>query len=106
MTKPAIFAADDDRNALDAVRDALLRRYQADYVITTAASADDALRRLADLRDVEAAVALIIASSMRDAQGLALLGKARGFHPNAKRVLLVPRGDPGGPRGAGAQRRR
>jgi thioredoxin reductase (NADPH) len=97
MTKPAIFAADDDRNALDAVRDALLRRYQADYVITTAASADDALRRLADLRDVEAAVALIIASSMRDAQGLALLGKARGFHPNAKRVLLVPRGDPGGP---------
>jgi thioredoxin reductase (NADPH) len=97
VTKPAIFAVDDDRNSLAAVRDALLRRYREDYVITTPTSAEDALRRLVELRVAEAPVALVITPLMPDDQGVEVLSKARGLHPNAKRVLLVPRGDPAGP---------
>jgi thioredoxin reductase (NADPH) len=97
MSKPAIFVADDDRSSLDAIRDALLRRYREDYQITTYTSAEHALHTLAETRVAEAPVALIITPTMRDAQGLELLGKARGLHPNAKRVLLVRRGDPASP---------
>jgi CheY-like chemotaxis protein len=98
MTKPAVLLLDDHTDSLTVLEAALRRRYAQDYLIVSEASAAAALRHLADLRDAGRPVALIMAAaSMRTANSPDVLAEARSIQPAAKRVLVVPRGDPAAP---------
>src|SRR5690554_3333546 len=93
-TRPVIMAVDDSRDALGALRDALTRRYQADYRVVTHDSADAALADLEALARAGEDVALIIADQwMPGTNGLDLLLQAHELHASAQRALLVDWGD-------------
>jgi thioredoxin reductase (NADPH) len=98
MSKPALQIVDDDGERLNAVSAALSRRYSQDYLIAMETSAAQARSYLADLRDGDTPLALIMTgASLTAAGGPELLAQARALHPVAKRVLLVPRGGPAAP---------
>jgi thioredoxin reductase (NADPH) len=92
---PAVIVAvgDDDRLRERLVGD-LGRRFVPDYRILSASS-PDAVRELASLEEQGERVAAVIAAADLPAAGLTgvdLLLRVRQQHPNAKRILLVPRG--------------
>ena len=88
---PVVVAVDEDPEILDGVEAQLAARYGRDYAIECLRTPDDALRRLSELADEGADVALLLAgTSAVDATGNALLDRARRLHPQAKRALLVP----------------
>src|SRR5262249_50583381 len=92
--KPVIFLIDDDSKSLDALSEALTRRYGADYRVVASASGSAALEELERIRAAGEAVALIIADQwMPEIKGLQFLGKAHEIHPTAQRALLVDWGD-------------
>jgi thioredoxin reductase (NADPH) len=92
--KPLLFLVDDDADALDRLEHALERRYGADYDVAAVTSPIDGLRRLKELADSSAPVALLIADQwMPDMTGLEFLVKAHEIHPDAGRVLVIGVGD-------------
>jgi thioredoxin reductase (NADPH) len=98
MGESILFVIDDNQDRLDAVSAALRRRYGQDYVIATETSPSAAFRCLTDWQQAERSVALImVAAFMTTANGPELLAQARGLHPAAKRVLLVPGDGPDAP---------
>jgi DNA-binding NtrC family response regulator len=92
--RPVILAVDDEPSDLAALLDALVRRYGADYRVTSQLSAAAALKDLARMRDEGEPVALVIADQwMPEMNGIDLLGRAHEIHPSAQRALLVHWGD-------------
>ncbi len=92
--KPVILVADDDRESLASLVDALTRRYGADYRVASHDSARAALEDLERSRALGESVALIIADQwMPGIEGIDLLGRAHKIHPAAQRALLVDWGD-------------
>lgn len=92
--RPWIVIVDDRPHGLDALRDALERRYAGDYRIFATVSAHAALAELARARDRGDDVALVIADQwMPEMPGSELLLRANALHPGAQRALLVGWGD-------------
>ena len=100
MQRPIFLLVSGDGLRLDALRDDLSRRYQADYQVSVAGSAAAALTMLAVQAGSDAEVALVIADErLTDMPAVDFLARAHGLHPRAKRILLINHGDwsPGHP---------
>jgi len=100
MQRPIFLLVSGDGLRLDALRDDLSRRYQADYQVSVAGSATAALTMLAVQAGSDAEVALVIADErLVDMPAVDFLARAHGLHPGAKRILLINHGDwsPGHP---------
>jgi len=100
MQRPIFLLVSGDGLRLDALRDDLSRRYQADYQVSVAGSAAAALTMLAVQAGSGAEVALVIADErLADMPAVDFLARAHGLHPGAKRILLINHGDwsPGHP---------
>jgi thioredoxin reductase (NADPH) len=100
MQRPIFLLVSGDGLRLDALRDDLSRRYQADYQVSVAGSAAAALTMLAVQAGSGAEVALVIADQhLADMPAVDFLARAHGLHPGAKRILLIEHGDwsPGHP---------
>src|SRR5918999_2544696 len=92
--KPILFVLDDEQDAASRLGRCLERRYGADYDVTTATSAIEALSRLRKLSDEGAPVALILADQwMPEITGIDFLVKANDLHPDAGRLLVIDVGD-------------
>jgi thioredoxin reductase (NADPH) len=92
--RPLIVIVDDRPHGLGALRDALERRYAADYQILANTSAVRALDDLAIAKVRGDEVALVIADQwMPEMTGKELLERAHALHPGAQRALLVGWGD-------------
>ena len=90
MQRPIFLLVSGDGLRLDALRDDLSRRYQADYQVSVAGSAAAALTMLAVQAGSDAEVALVIADErLADMPAVDFLARAHGLHPGAKRILLI-----------------
>lgn len=94
MAKPVLVVVDDEDASLRMLARELHQRYGASYEIVASSSAEEGLRRLADLRAEGAQVPLILADQwMPGMTGTQLLARARELHPAARRGLLASWGD-------------
>jgi thioredoxin reductase (NADPH) len=92
--RPAIVVVDDEPAALEAMLDALTRRFGADYRIVPRLSALAALEAISAIRKDGDEIALVIADQwMPGMTGIDFLDKVRVIDPTAKRALLVAWGD-------------
>jgi thioredoxin reductase (NADPH) len=90
MTLPVVVAVDEDPSVIEEVEAQLRQRYGRDYRIEGLRDPDDALRKLRELGDEGAEVALVLAGhSFGRMTGGELLEHVRELHPHAKRALLV-----------------
>ena len=83
MSRPVIFAVDEDAKSLHHIERELSDRYSRSYRIVCLASAPEATEELARLADAGEQVALVLAGERE------LLGAVRGHHPHALRGLLI-----------------
>jgi thioredoxin reductase (NADPH) len=94
VTKPVILAVDDDREVLGAIERDLRRQYRSRYRVLSAASGQEALETITQLKRRGAAVALFIVDQrMPDLTGTQLLVEARKIYPDALKVLLTAYAD-------------
>ncbi len=92
--EPIILAVDDDVNVLEAVVQDLRRRYGADYRVMRAAGGQAALDTLAQVKEREEAVALLVSDQrMPGMTGVQFLERSREIYPEARRVLLTAYAD-------------
>jgi thioredoxin reductase (NADPH) len=88
---PVLFMVGDDQKDLDALRQALDRRFGADYRIVAETAPARALSVLEALRDRDEHVAAVIAEQrMPKMSGEAFLERAHRLHPFAGRALIAP----------------
>jgi thioredoxin reductase (NADPH) len=94
MEKPVILAVDDEPSVLAAVVRDLRRHYGADYNVARAASGQEAMGLLRDLKLRNQVVALFVVDQrMPEMSGVELLREAIELFPIAKRVLLTAYAD-------------
>jgi len=94
MSRPILFAVDDDPSVLEAVVQDLRRQYAADYRVLRAGSGPAAIETLRQLKARSEAVALIVSDQrMPGMTGVEFLEAARDLYPDAKRVLLTAYAD-------------
>ena len=94
MNKPGILVVDDDPQVLAAVRRDLRSRYREDYTIISAASGEEALATIRELKARADSLALVISDQrMPGLQGTDLLAESRKVYPQARRVLLTAYAD-------------
>jgi thioredoxin reductase (NADPH) len=92
--KPAILVVDDDPQVLAAVRRDLRSRYREDYTIISAASGEEALATIRELKARADSLALVISDQrMPGLQGTDLLAESRKVYPQTRRVLLTAYAD-------------
>ena len=92
MSRPVLFALDDDAGVVRALRGDLSRRFSRDFQILGESSAAVGLATLCQLAGHGESVALLIVDHhMTEMPGLEFLVRAHELHPAAKRVLLVER---------------
>jgi thioredoxin reductase (NADPH) len=92
MSRPVLFALDDDVDVVNALRDDLSRRFRRDFRVLGESSATAGLATLGQLAGHGESVALLIVDhDMPEMPGLEFLARAHELHPSAKRVLLVER---------------
>src|SRR4051812_31186742 len=92
--RPVILIVDDRPHGLNALRDAIDRRYSNDYRTIAHISARAALDDLAKLKRDGERIALVIADQwMPEMQGREVLRRVQALHPEAQRALLVGWGD-------------
>ncbi|MBS1845769.1 MAG: FAD-dependent oxidoreductase [Actinobacteria bacterium] len=90
MSKPVLFAVDEDQASLREVEDELRERYGRDYRVVCVNSSRRALRRLEELSEAGDDIALVLAGQwLKGMTGSELLGKVRGLDPFAQRALLI-----------------
>lgn len=95
MTKPVILVVENQQVPLELLHQELIKRYASDYKIVCSGSPEEAIETLARLKEAGADVAVVFAACwMGDLNGETFLQRARPLHPQAKRALLTPRGDP------------
>src|ERR1700742_2104309 len=94
MDRPVFLLVCDDGPRREALRHDLSRRYQADYQVTTATSAELALTVLAAHARSGVEVALIMADEhLADMPATDFLARSRALRPGAKRIMLIDRGN-------------
>jgi thioredoxin reductase (NADPH) len=94
MTKPAILVVDDDAQVLAAVRRDLRSRYRESYMVVGAASGEEALTAIGELKARGDSLAMVISDQrMPGIQGTELLARSREVYPLARRVLLTAYSD-------------
>jgi thioredoxin reductase (NADPH) len=92
MSRPVLFALDDDAGVVRAHRGDLSRRFSRDFRVLGESSAAAGLATLRQLAGHGEPVALLIVDHhMTEMPGLEFLARAHELHPSAKRVLLVER---------------
>jgi thioredoxin reductase (NADPH) len=88
-TRPVFLLVEEDREALDALRQALERRVGADYQIVAETQPERGLSVLEQLRERGEQVAVIIAAErMQRVTGEQFLERAHELHPLAGRALI------------------
>ena len=91
MSKPVIFAVDEDPRVFEALERELHRRYDHDYEVRVERSGPEALSALTWLSDSGQSVAIVMWGDCGyDIEETDVLEHVRRLHPAAKRVLLVP----------------
>jgi thioredoxin reductase (NADPH) len=94
MTKPVLLIVDDDPQVLAAVRRDLRSRYRENYTVMSAASGEEALNAIRELKSRGDAVAMLICDQrMPGMMGSEVLAKSRAIYPLARRVLLTAYSD-------------
>ena len=94
MSKPIILTVDDDPQVLNAVERDLRQHYRDDYRILKAASGEEALETLKQLKERNAPVALFLVDQrMPKLSGTEFLDEARKIFPEARKVLLTAYAD-------------
>jgi thioredoxin reductase (NADPH) len=94
MPNPAVLVVDDDPEVLRAIARDLRRRYGQDYRILRAASADEALVALDELKERDDPVALLLSDQrMPRMDGVQFLSEAMQRYPRSKRALLTAYAD-------------
>jgi thioredoxin reductase (NADPH) len=98
VTEPVLLVLDNDQTELDELRETLDRRYGNEYLVHCENSAATATDRLARLAADGRPVTIVFApAGMIDGAGGEFLAMAHRLYPNAKRILVVPRGGPSVP---------
>ncbi len=96
MAKPTLLTVDDDANVLRAIERDLRSHYGENYRVLRAASGDQGLKLLHELKVRNDAVALLIADQrMPQMDGIGFLSEAKKIYPDAKRALLTAYADTG-----------
>ena len=94
MNKPALLVVDDDAHVLAAVRRDLRSHYGKNYTVLGAASGEEALATIRELKSRGDALAMIISDQrMPGMLGNEVLARSREVYPRAKRVLLTAYSD-------------
>ncbi len=94
MNKPVLLIVDDDPQVLAAVRRDLRSRYRENYAIIGAASGEEALNAMRELKSRGDSLAIVISDQrMPGMMGSELLAKSRAVYPLARRVLLTAYSD-------------
>jgi thioredoxin reductase (NADPH) len=94
MNKPVVMIVDDDAQVLAAVRRDLRSRYRENYTVMSAASGDEALGAMRELKSRGDALAIVISDQrMPGMMGSELLAQSRSIYPLARRVLLTAYSD-------------
>lgn len=94
MEQPVILIADTDLEAVQSIRNALLRRFGPDFRVLTVGSSNEALDMLEGLARSGGELALIAAGSrFPEIDGIDLLGRVPRSLRGARRALLVDAGD-------------
>lgn len=94
MNKPVLLIVDDDPQVLAAVRRDLRSRYREHYTIVSAASGEEALAAIRELKSRGDALAMVISDQrMPGMLGVELLASSRELYPLARRVLLTAYSD-------------
>src|SRR5215472_16298755 len=89
---PVLLVVDDDPRTRGVIEGELRKRYESDYQVICAESAEDPLRLLGSLRDDRRLVSIVLAGQWMSAMpGTELLARVREFHRTAKRLLLIDR---------------
>src|SRR3984957_14654943 len=92
ISRPVLFALDDDAGVVRALHGDLSRRFGRDFRVLGESSAAAGLAMLSQLAGQGEPVALLIVDhAMPEMPGLEFLARAHELHPAAKRVLLVER---------------
>jgi thioredoxin reductase (NADPH) len=94
MPRPILLAVDDDVNVLEAVVQDLRRQYGDTYRVMRAAGGQAALDTLAQLKNRQEPVALIVSDQrMPGMTGVEFLERSRAVYPESRRVLLTAYAD-------------
>ena len=94
MNNPVLLAVDDDAQVLAAVRRDLRSRYRERYRVMSAASGEEALATLRELKARGDSLAIVISDQrMPGIQGTDLLAQSLELYPMARRVLLTAYSD-------------
>ncbi len=94
MSRPIIFAIDDDLQVLRAITRDLRQQYGKEYKIINTESANEALDTLVEMKNAGDVVALFVSDQrMPEMPGVDFLQKAMQIYPSAKRVLLTAYSD-------------
>jgi thioredoxin reductase (NADPH) len=94
MNKPVLFIVDDDPQVLAAVRRDLRGHYRENYTVMSAASGDEALDAIRELKSRGDSLAVLICDQrMPRMMGSEVLAKSRAVYPLARRVLLTAYSD-------------
>jgi thioredoxin reductase (NADPH) len=93
-TRPVILTIDDDREVLSAIERDLRRHYRTTYRIVPAASGDEALDAVRQLKRRSTPIALFLVDQrMPGMSGTEFLQEARKLYPEAKTALLTAYAD-------------
>jgi thioredoxin reductase (NADPH) len=94
VNKPVLLAVDDDPQVLAAVRRDLRARYRESYVVVSAASGEEALTTIRELKARGDSLAMVISDQrMPGLQGTDVLAQSRDIYPLARRVMLTAYSD-------------
>lgn len=94
MNKPVLLIVDDDPQVLAAVRRDLRSRYRENYTVMSAASGQEALNAIRELKSRGDSLAMLICDQrMPGMIGSEVLAKSRPIYPLTRRVLLTAYSD-------------
>ena len=94
MNKPVLLIVDDDPQVLAAVRRDLRSRYRENYTVISAASGEEALNAIRELKSRGDSLAMVICDQrMPGMMGSEVLAQSRPIYPLARRVLLTAYSD-------------
>jgi thioredoxin reductase (NADPH) len=94
VNKPVLLVVDDDPQVLAAVRRDLRARYRESYVVVSAASGEEALTTIRELKARGDSLAMVISDQrMPGLQGTDVLAQSRDIYPLARRVMLTAYSD-------------